>query len=299
MTRVPDFVGDTSIGKEVDVSPLVPRCPEATTFGNRFRSVRPGVAKVWPAECRTRLPEECMWKTFLWPVGGGVRSEAVAQRIAEAVTLGLLREGEQLPSEVDLAAQLGVSTVTLREGLSQLRQRGLIETRRGRHGGNFVCGRGTLDQTSLQSRLRTTSAAELRDMGDEHMAIACACARLAAERASSSDIERLRRYAAAVPSARGVAQRAQTDSRFHIEIAVISQSERLTKREVSAQAEISELLWLPKPEPNSVDAASQAHEAIVEAIADEDAERAGRLAAEHVRTNIQRLLSLRLKLTES
>ena len=65
------------------------------------------------------------------------RTEEVVRRLIEVIDLGLLAEGEQLPSESELAMQLGVATVTLREALAVLRQRGLIETRRGQ-GYRFV-----------------------------------------------------------------------------------------------------------------------------------------------------------------
>ena len=60
------------------------------------------------------------------------RTDEVARRLMEAIDLGMFAEGQQLPSESELALQLGVATVTLREALVVLRQRGLIETRRGR-----------------------------------------------------------------------------------------------------------------------------------------------------------------------
>ena len=66
------------------------------------------------------------------------RTELVAGRLADAIVLGLLADDEQLPSEADLSAQLAVSTVTVREALTMLRERGLVETRRGRGGGSFV-----------------------------------------------------------------------------------------------------------------------------------------------------------------
>ena len=42
------------------------------------------------------------------------RAEQVAQRLGEAIRLGLILDGERLPSEVQLAEQLGIATVTLR-----------------------------------------------------------------------------------------------------------------------------------------------------------------------------------------
>src|SRR4028118_286256 len=69
---------------------------------------------------------------------GALRSEAVVRRVGSAIGLGLLGDGEQLPTEADLATMLNVSTVTLREALAELRGLGLVETRRGRGGGSFV-----------------------------------------------------------------------------------------------------------------------------------------------------------------
>ena len=37
------------------------------------------------------------------PVGGAGRAELVAQRLTDAITLGLLGDGERLPSETEMA----------------------------------------------------------------------------------------------------------------------------------------------------------------------------------------------------
>ena len=42
------------------------------------------------------------------PLGDGGRVEVVARRISEAIGLGLIADGEQLPSELDLAGALNV-----------------------------------------------------------------------------------------------------------------------------------------------------------------------------------------------
>ena len=77
-------------------------------------------------------------RTLFAPLDEGGRAETVARRLAKAIRLGLLLDGERLPAESHLAGQFGVSTVTLREALASLRQMGLVETRRGRRGGSFV-----------------------------------------------------------------------------------------------------------------------------------------------------------------
>ncbi len=119
------------------------------------------------------------------------RAEAVTARLVDAITLGLLADSEQLPSEAELAAQFGVSTVTVREALVALRQQGLVETRRGRGGGSFVKTPVDPSAASWRERLRTVSLSDLRDVGDHYLAIAGAAAKLAAERSSPEDIERL------------------------------------------------------------------------------------------------------------
>lgn len=70
--------------------------------------------------------------------GGGPKTEAVVQRLSAAISLGVMVDGQQLPSETDLANQLGVSTMTLREALVVLRQQGIVHTKRGRGGGSFI-----------------------------------------------------------------------------------------------------------------------------------------------------------------
>ena len=64
--------------------------------------------------------------------------ETTVEQLATAIRLGVLRDGELLPPERDLAEQLGVSRNTLREAIAALRDSGLVTTRRGRGGGSVV-----------------------------------------------------------------------------------------------------------------------------------------------------------------
>lgn len=225
-------------------------------------------------------------------------ADAVEQRLADAIELGLLHPGEQLPSESQLAAQLGVATVTLREALSALRQQGLVETRRGRNGGTFVCGPQATSVSRLRRRLRAKSVIELRDLGDEWSAVAGTAARLAATRSSAAQVMRLRDFAGRLASAESIGDRTRAHSRFFIESALAAQSERLTRSEVRIQSEIGDLLWFPGERPVDTGEIAGSLEAIAAAIAEEDPVNARDLAEAHVRRALRALTEARLVLSD-
>jgi GntR family transcriptional repressor for pyruvate dehydrogenase complex len=58
-------------------------------------------------------------------------SSAVTRQIELLILRGILRPGERLPSERDLAERLGVSRPSLREALAELQGKGLLQTRPG------------------------------------------------------------------------------------------------------------------------------------------------------------------------
>jgi GntR family transcriptional regulator, transcriptional repressor for pyruvate dehydrogenase complex len=222
------------------------------------------------------------------------RAEEVAGRVGQAIQLGLLSDGEQLPPEAEFAAQLGVSAMTLREALAMLRQQGLVETRRGRAGGTFVRRPGAPPFGLLRERLRAMSIGELRELTDEQSAVSGAAARLAATRASTVGVRRLRALADQLAAAAEPGAQIMADSRFHIEIAIASKSQRLTALEVALQARLTELLWLPVEDAGQADrTAAEEHAAIAAAIEAEDGPRARLLAEEHAEANLRRLATLR------
>lgn len=221
------------------------------------------------------------------------RSEEVVRRMIELIELGVFAEGEQLPSESELALQFGVATVTLREALVGLRQRGLIETRRGRNGGSFVRAPQETPRDQLLARLLQMSALELRDLGDEQLAISATAARLAARRATAEHHARLLHHVEALGRGASRRERRRADAHFHIEIAVAAQSVRLSNAAMRLQAELGELLWLDV-EAAEAAAVQQEHRALLAALQAGDANLAGALAEAHVNRSIKRLLERRL-----
>ncbi|HUF86289.1 MAG TPA: FCD domain-containing protein [Thermohalobaculum sp.] len=66
----------------------------------------------------------------------GKISSAVARQVEELILQGVLRPGDRLPAERELAETVDVSRPTLREALADLEARGLVVTRPG--GGTFI-----------------------------------------------------------------------------------------------------------------------------------------------------------------
>lgn len=248
--------------------------------------------------------------SLISPLAAAGRADEVVQRVSQAIQLGLFVDGEQLPPETEFAAQLGVSAMTLREALATLRQQGLVETRRGRTGGTFVRRPAAPSVAALCERLRGMTTSTLRDLIDEQFAVSGAAAKLAAARASDASVRRLHTLVHQLTGAASLGSRIRADSRFHIEVAIASQSERLTRLEVGLQTQLGELLWLPPDSamtpvsdglaaelPDPAVAAAE-HTAIAEAIAAEDGDRARLLAEQHVEQTLQRLTAMRLALPQ-
>jgi GntR family transcriptional regulator, transcriptional repressor for pyruvate dehydrogenase complex len=226
----------------------------------------------------------------------GVNGRGIADRIASSISLGMLSVGDRLPTEAELAEQFGVAVATLRTALATLRERGLVETRRGRSGGTFIVRTPFPAAHEVTAHLGRTSIVELRDLGDEHVAIGCAVAKLACSRVYGGGIARLADFAARLRFAETPTARASADSRFHIELAVLAQSPRLMHSELRLQSEIGPLLWSVDNTRTNLETALAEHAELIEAIGSGDATRAERVVESHYRRGVARLIDAKLSL---
>ncbi len=235
-------------------------------------------------------------KAVFAPVDNRARVDAVVSRLGDAIELGLLADGEQLPGESELAGQLGVSTVTLREALMALRQQGLVTTRRGRGGGSFVSLPEVPGEERLMVRLRGWSTEELRDLGDHWAALSGTAARLAAQRTESEDLLQLRRTADELARAADSAARGRVYGRFHVELAAAAQSARLTREQVALQTEVGALLCLVLASDEYREKAADRHRSVISAVQDGAHDSARELAERCVQESTARLIARRLAL---
>lgn len=173
------------------------------------------------------------------PLDDSGRTETVVGRIRSAIMLGIFADGEQLPNEIDLAGQLQVSPVTLRDALKAIREEGLARTTRGRSGGTFVIAPDESNMGRFEERLAAMPTLELRDLLDWQSALNGHSSYLAASRGSQHEAEVLAntmqqfRAAADAPHARRIM------SRFLIEISSSSRSARLSKEIITLQIEVA------------------------------------------------------------
>jgi GntR family transcriptional regulator, transcriptional repressor for pyruvate dehydrogenase complex len=232
-------------------------------------------------------------QTVLAPLDRRGRVAEVERRLAEAIRVGVFGDGDQLPSEAELAAQLGVATVTLREALVGLRRTGLVETRRGRNGGTFVHAPADAAHARLLERLDELSVDDLRDLADHRTAIAGAAAALAAERASGSDLERLEQHVERLARAGTDAERRAADARFHVELAATTRSLRLTRAEMDLQTEAGALVWLAGGGAGA-EWALRDHRAVLAAVTARDADAARERIVAHVEAEMTAVVALHL-----
>lgn len=207
--------------------------------------------------------------------------EVTVERLATAIRLGVLSVGDQLPAERELAERFGVSRVTLREAIKALRDVGLVESRRGRGGGTFVCAPKRAGRRGPRQIGRSMGAA-LQDALDMRRVVEPGAAELAASRSLSADDRTTLRTCLSNATAAGERQRRIADSRLHMAVAACAGSPTLAAAVAGVQLRLDELLRaIPVLAANIVHSDVQ-HAEIVEAVLGGDAVRARTVMIEHV-----------------
>jgi DNA-binding FadR family transcriptional regulator len=118
--------------------------------------------------------------------------EEVVAKVREMLFGGALQQGDRLPGERDLAAQLGIGRPALREALRALESSGLIVLRKGKMGGAFISnGKVSVIAENMSDLLRLSSIS-VDQLFEVRLWIQTDLARAACHRASKQDIERLR-----------------------------------------------------------------------------------------------------------
>lgn len=146
-------------------------------------------------------------------------SSAVARQVEELILQGVLRPGDRLPAERELAETLDVSRPTLREALADLEERGLVVTRPG--GGTFIAEvLGSAFAPPLIELFASHDTA-LFDYVEFRRDLEALAAERAAVNATEADlvaIDSLFRRMEAAATKRDPAEEAALDAEFHMAV---------------------------------------------------------------------------------
>jgi GntR family transcriptional repressor for pyruvate dehydrogenase complex len=217
----------------------------------------------------------------LEPIRRSALYEVIAERLRDLIAESRLEPGDRLPSERELARQLGVSRTSVRQALASLRSLGLVDVRH---------GDGAYLMRSADEVVPTLTVEVLHVEADHPMvweareAIEVHAARLAASRRTSVDLLALNTAVEDMAAAISAGDDGtEGDSAFHRAIVLAAHNPLLEQLFASLQEAIDRTsaasLSISGRPPESL----RAHRAVLEAIGDRDAERAASEMTSHLR----------------
>jgi DNA-binding FadR family transcriptional regulator len=216
-------------------------------------------------------------KSIFTPVKPKTAFDETLHRLRNAIKLGLLPPGSRLPAERELCTQLGISRSTLRQALMALTGSGYLHATRGRGGGTFV--------VDALPAVEPPTAAQLacwREVADERLAIELGVVVLAATRAAPASVAPLQKLASEMEPCFDPVRLCQLDRQFHIAIAELTESRRLTIASTGVQASVFDLMSTIEPTAEQREIAMAGHRAIIQTLIDSD----GQAAIAAMRTHL-------------
>src|SRR2546430_6658233 len=117
--------------------------------------------------------------------------EEICERIREQLALGVLKPGDKLPPERDLAQQLGVSRNVLREALRSLEMAGVLRLQKGVKGGAFIREGDTSRMNVVMRDMLSLGTISVRELSEARIDVLDLVVRLACTNARQTDFEAL------------------------------------------------------------------------------------------------------------
>ncbi len=221
-------------------------------------------------------------------------SDVLADRLRGQILGNGMRPGEPLRSEATLIAETGFSRGTVREALRLLESDGLIEIRRGPHGGIRVTEPDLSQVTRSIALLLTLAGTTMRAFSEFRQLVEPAAAAAAARTASEEQRGWLLALAGAGSSRNGSWE---PSVEFHEALGVCSNNEIIR---VVIAAFGQELTWHVPGEQLStrdLEETRRAHRSIAQAVAAGDADRASKAMTRHLQ-QFERVLAAKGRLDQ-
>jgi DNA-binding FadR family transcriptional regulator len=255
------------------------------------RLSRPGGSAASSAEDAAVRADGVDLTAVLGPVRSQNAFEETVERLLAVIKLGVVGPGERFPAERELAGLLGVSRITLREAIGDLRNAGYVESKRGRFGGTFVTYIPPAPSRVELRRIAVEDADKINDALTFRMAVETGAAQILAQSGDrdgdgrGGGDERVREVL--LPRLSAVNEASPEDYRrmdtlFHLAIAELTGSSLLAVACADARVRLNDLLNAIPVLQRNIDHTAAQHTAIVEAILAGDPRQAQQAVAEHL-----------------
>ena len=203
--------------------------------------------------------------------------QQIIQQIRSSILEGQLQPGNRLASETELMVEFGVSKSTLREALRALEYLGLIEIRKGAHGGAFVAEVDMeITKESLVNFLHFKNIS-VQQISAIRKNLEPYAARVAAQTISAEDLEKLKHLnelcRRALSKGDTTALR-KNEVRFHRTIAKSTQNPILILILDFIENLLEDVKKILKPEVEFSRSVVESHERIYQALNERDPEKA-------------------------
>ncbi|HWJ72294.1 MAG TPA: FCD domain-containing protein [Kaistia sp.] len=208
-------------------------------------------------------------------------ADDVVDRLVTAVALGVYVTGQQLPTERELAAMLGVSRTSVREALKQLTDSGYLEVRRGRKGGYFVLANWGPKSAEHVRRQIIAKWSEFEHIFDARTLVEPMIARTASARRTDADIAAMAKALQAYLDAPDHDASRRADSALHLAIAEATHNPILVAMSVDLRAKITLNLGAEPYTDAARRTAIGQHTELVAAVTEGNGDAAAAIAAKH------------------
>ena len=216
--------------------------------------------------------------------------EYVAEQIRRHIALRLIKPGEALPAERELAVMFGVGRPTIQHALRLLEAAGLVEARRGRTGGTFITHRDQDSPAADDLILRVMRhRKELEDLLLYRRLVEPAVARVAATARREPDLAAMRRAIGGMVAATSEPDYMRHDTGFHIAVARATGNAFLVRAIEEIRMRLNDAMTLLPESDAWHKRISGEHEELLVAIENGDAEAAETVMREHVANSEQGL----------
>jgi GntR family transcriptional repressor for pyruvate dehydrogenase complex len=204
----------------------------------------------------------------------------ISRQLRKSIFSDVYQPGQRLPNERELAEIFGTSRIIVREAIWDLKKSGLVEVKRGAHGGAFVQEMGHEAVTSVMRDVARLGKVRPAHIIEVRLLIEPAVAALTAERATKENLLEMSQYLETIPK-KQTNEYVHWQIGFHRLVAKASQNP-LFAMLVNIFLDFSEDMVLNLRQNDRLYHDTTSHPAILEKIVHRDADGARRLFYDHL-----------------